>query len=102
MWGTEKHCPFSAILFRARCDRVREGELHAHQTRSGWRAFKEERYRDLQDLGDVLKAPRADPICTLFIFLDLLECQAKGIPEFLLAHAEHHPTHAHAAANMLV
>ena len=36
------------------------------------------------------------------VFLDLLECQANGIAEFLLAHAEHQPAHPHTSANVLV
>jgi hypothetical protein len=50
----------------------------------------------------VLEAARGDPICSLFVFLHLLECQAEGIPELLLAHAEHQSPHAHTSANMLV
>ena len=50
----------------------------------------------------MVKAARADSICTLFVFLHLLECQTKGIAELLLAHAEHQPAHAHAAAHVPV
>ena len=93
---------------------VRSGEEVAHVARrrrrtlpdwrSRWRrrALEEERHRNLQDMRDVLEAARADSICTLFVFLHLLERQAKGMPEFLLAHAEHQPAHAHTSANVLV
>jgi hypothetical protein len=98
------------------CERksVRSGKEVSHVARrrrralSDWRsrrrrrAFEEERYWHLQDLRDVMEAARADPICTLLVFLYLLECQAKGIPELRLAHAEHHPAHAHTSAHVLV
>jgi hypothetical protein len=38
----------------------------------------------------------------LLVFLDLLKRQPEGVPEIGLAHIEHEPSHAHAAANMLV
>src|SRR5450432_3038473 len=93
---------------------VRSGEEVTHVTRrwpralSDWRsryrrrAVEEERYRNLQDVRDVLEAARADPVRTLFVFLHLLECQAKGIAEFRLAHVEHQSAHAHTSAHILV
>src|SRR5262249_19670844 len=41
-------------------------------------------------------------VCSLFIFLDLLERQSERITEFLLAHSQHHSTHAYPATYMLV
>jgi hypothetical protein len=82
------------------CERksVRSGKEVSHVARrrrralSDWRsqwprrALEEERYRNSQDLRDVLEAARTDPICTLLVFLYLLECQAKGTAELCLAH----------------
>ena len=65
-------------------------------------SFEEERHRNLQDVRDVLGSAGADSICTLFVFLHLLECQAKGMPQFLLSHVEHQPAHAHTVAHILV
>ena len=50
----------------------------------------------------MLEPARADPICTLFVFLHLLECQAEGIPEPLLANPQHHPARAHPTAHIFV
>jgi hypothetical protein len=58
--------------------------------------------RDLKDLGKVLQAGGADAVGPFLVFLDLLERQPKGVAEIGLAHIEHEPSHAHAAANMLV
>jgi hypothetical protein len=66
------------------------------------RALKEKRHRDLQDVRDVLQSTRADAIGALLVFLHLLEREAKRVAELPLAHAKHHPPHAHPAANVLV
>ena len=66
------------------------------------RAFEEECDRDLQDVGDLLQPARADAIGALLVFLHLLKCKPERIAELLLAHAEHHAAHAHAAADVLV
>jgi hypothetical protein len=91
---------------------IRSGEEVAHEAqrrrrafpdRRSWRpgrALEEERYRYLQDVRDVLEAARSNPVCALFVFLHLLECEAKGNREFLLAHFEHQPAHAHMAAHV--
>src|SRR5208283_5053349 len=68
----------------------------------GGRAFEKERYRDLEDLCDLLKATSADAVSALLVFLHLLKCQAEGVAELLLAHPKHHATHTHPAADMLV
>ena len=47
-------------------------------------------------------ACRTNPVCPLFVFLHLLERQAKGVSEVRLAHIEHHPAHAHPTAHMLI
>jgi hypothetical protein len=70
--------------------------------RHGRRALEEKRNRHLEDLGDVLQAAGADAVSSLFVFLDLLECQPERICNIGLAHVEHKPPHSHAAADMLV
>src|ERR1700738_3502187 len=71
-------------------------------TRYARRAFEEERHRDLQDVGDLLQSARADAVRALLVFLDLLKRQAKCAAEIRLAHCQHHPAHAHPAADVLV
>ena len=66
------------------------------------RAFEEKRNRHLQNIGDLLQAAGADAVGAFLVFLHLLEGQAEGVAEFFLTHAQHHPTHAHARADMLV
>ena len=48
----------------------------------------------------MLQAGGADAVGPLLVFLDLLERQPEGVPEIGLAHIEHEPSHAHAAANV--
>ena len=50
----------------------------------------------------MLQAAGADAIGALLVFLNLLECQAKGVGNIGLAHIEHEPAHAQAAADVLV
>ena len=66
------------------------------------RAVEEERHRHLQDVRDLLQAARADPVRALLVFLHLLKGQAERVAELLLTHAEHHPTHTHPRAHVLV
>ena len=68
-------------------------------TRYARRAFEEERHRDLQDVGDVLQPARADAVRAILVFLDLLKRQPKCVAEIRLAHCQHHPAHAHPAAD---
>jgi hypothetical protein len=51
---------------------------------------------------DLLQSARADAVRTLLVFLDLLKRQAKCVAEIRLAHCQHHPAHAHPAADVLV
>ena len=66
------------------------------------RAFEEKCHRNLQDLRNLLQAAGANAVGALFVFLHLLKRQPERVAQFLLAHAEHHPSHAHAAADVLV
>ena len=50
----------------------------------------------------MLQAAGADAVGALLVFLHLLERQAEGVAKLLLAHAQHHPAHADACANMLI
>jgi hypothetical protein len=50
----------------------------------------------------VLQPAGADPVGALFVFLDLLERQPERVPELLLAHAQHHPPHPNACADMFI
>ena len=65
-------------------------------------ALEEERHRDLQDVGDLLQSAHADAVRALLVLLDLLKRQAKCAAEIHLAHCQHHPAHAHPAADVLV
>jgi len=58
--------------------------------------------RHLEDIGNLLQAASTDPVSSLLVFLDLLKCQAKCIPEFLLAPTHRDATHANFTAHMLV
>ena len=44
------------------------------------------------------QAAGTDAIGTLLVFLNLLECQAKGVGNIGLTHIEHEPAHAQAGA----
>src|SRR5580692_801158 len=72
------------------------------EARRGRPTLEEERNRHLKDLGNVLQAAGADAIGALLVFLDLLECQAKGVGNIGLTHIEHETAHAQAAADVLV
>ena len=65
-------------------------------------ALKEEWDGHLQNMGYVLQPARAHSIVALFIFLNLLKREANPIRKIRLAHAEHQPSHSHAAPHMLV
>src|SRR6516164_10670755 len=71
-------------------------------TRYTRRAFEEERHRDLQGARDLLQPARANAVRALLVFLDLLKRQPKCVAEIRLAHCQHHPAHAHPAADVLV
>src|SRR5579862_8353202 len=66
------------------------------------RALEEERDRHLKDIRNMLQPAGADAVGAFLVFLDLLKGQAERVAEFFLAHREHHPAHAHAAADMFV
>src|SRR5712692_7316385 len=53
-------------------------------------------------MSEVLQSAGADPVPTLFVFLNLLESEAKRIAELLLAHSQQHTTHSNPAPHMLV
>src|SRR5467141_1048278 len=50
----------------------------------------------------MLQPARADAVRALLVFLDLLKRQAKCAAESRLAHCQHHPAHAHPAADVLL
>jgi hypothetical protein len=66
------------------------------------RALEEERYWNLQNVGDLLQPARSDAVSALLVFLHLLEREAERIAQFSLAHCKHHAAHAHPAADVLV
>src|SRR5712671_3480608 len=67
--------------------RGRLGKSVVRLARGVRRAVEEERHRYLQDVCDLLKAARADPVRTLLVFLYLLEGEAERVAELLLTHA---------------
>jgi hypothetical protein len=67
-----------------------------------WSALEEKRNRELKQVRKLLKAACTQPVCSFLVFLNLLECQANGICDVGLAHAEHHPSHPNTAADVLV
>src|SRR3569833_349682 len=69
---------------------------------AAWNPFEQERDRDLEDLGNLLDSARTNAVCALFVFLYLLECEAKSLTELFLAHAQHDTAHPHPAADMFV
>jgi hypothetical protein len=50
----------------------------------------------------LLQAARSDTICSLLIFLHLLERNPERVAEFRLAHSEHLPMHPDPAAHVFV
>jgi hypothetical protein len=66
------------------------------------RPLEEERYRNLENVGDLLQPARSDAVSTLLVLLHLLEGEAERIAQFPLAHCKHHAAHAHPAADVLV
>lgn len=66
------------------------------------RVLEEERDRDRQDPGDVLKATRTDPVGTFFVFLDLLKRYSELLTKLLLTHAEHHASQANSTSDVNV
>src|SRR3984893_6267720 len=66
------------------------------------RALEEERDRHLKDVRNVLQPAGTDTVGAFLVFLDLLKRQTESVAKLLLAHRQHHPAHAHAAADMFV
>src|ERR1700719_2750242 len=64
--------------------------------------LKKECNRHLKNLGNLLQSARSDSVCTLFVFLHLLEREFECIAELFLAHPQHHATHSYPAAHVLV
>src|SRR3954451_20812410 len=77
------------------CEAVRP--RHAART-----ALEQEGHRHLENFGNLLDAARADPVCALLVFLNLLESQAQSFTELFLAHAQHDAAHPHATADIFV
>ena len=50
----------------------------------------------------MLQSARTDAVRALLVLLHLLEAKTERIGQLLLADAEHHPPHAHPAANVHV
>src|SRR5580704_713592 len=67
-----------------------------------WCALKEECYRNLKDMRNLLQPAGADAVGAFFVLLYLLEGQAESIPKLLLTHSDHHPPHANAAPHVLI
>lgn len=67
-----------------------------------WQALKEKRYRDLQDARQMLKPACTNAVGTLFVFLNLLECQSETIRKLFLGHTKHESPHADTTSHMLV
>jgi hypothetical protein len=65
-------------------------------------AFEEKGHFNVKDFAQVLQTACADAVRTLFILLNLLECQPKRFCYFFLALIEHKTPHAQAGANMFV
>src|SRR5665213_2730520 len=65
-------------------------------------AFEEERDGNLQYVGNRLQPAGADAVGALFVFLHLLKSEPKPVAELLLAHAQHHPPHAHPRPHMSI
>jgi hypothetical protein len=66
------------------------------------RTIEKERDRHLQYLRDLLKSAGTNAIGALLILLNLLKGEAERVAQLLLTHAQHHPAHAHPAADVLV
>jgi hypothetical protein len=66
------------------------------------RSFEEELDRHLKCLRNMLQAACADTVCPLFIFLHLLERDAKRIAEIRLGHTKHHAAHAYTFSHVFV
>src|SRR3984957_18470425 len=66
------------------------------------RALEEECDWHLKDDRNLLQPAGTDAVGAFLVFLDLLKRQAERVAELLLAHRQHHPAHAHAAADMFV
>lgn len=56
--------------------------------RVGWHFVEEIRHGYIEDLGELEQPTRANAVGSALVLLDLLECQAHGIADSCLAHAE--------------
>jgi hypothetical protein len=66
------------------------------------RTLEEERYWNLQNVGDLLQPARSNAVGALLVFLHLLEGEAERIAKLLLAHCKHQAAHAHPTADVLI
>ena len=66
------------------------------------RLLEEELHGDVEDLGDLKQAARADAVHALLVFLHLLKRQSHALAKALLAHAEQHAAQSNAAPDMLI
>ena len=53
--------------------------MGAARHRCVWRPLEEERYRNLENVGDLLQPARSDVVSALLVFLHLLEREAERI-----------------------
>src|SRR6185436_2048670 len=53
-----------------------------------------------KNLRNIKKAARPDAVRSLFVFLDLLECETEKLTELFLAHSDQHAAKTNAAADM--
>jgi hypothetical protein len=65
-------------------------------------AFEKERDWHLEEVRYVLKSAGTDTVLAVFVFLDLLERDAKPVGKLHLGQVEHVAAHTHATADMLV
>ena len=65
-------------------------------------SFEEEGWRRLKNIRELLHSAGAYSVGALFVFLNLLKCEADGVAKFFLAHAKHEPSHTDALSHMLV
>jgi hypothetical protein len=100
----------SVILLNAATNRMPSGELHeiddvlhaAFARRWSEFTLEQERHRNFQHGADLLQPARADSVCALFIFLDLLDRQSECFAERDPADLPFAPPHANALADVSV
>jgi len=61
---------------------------------------EEVRHGHGKDLRNIEKAARPDPVRSLLVFLDLLECKTEKLTELFLAHSDQHAAKTNAATDM--